>query len=102
MPTNNSLANGLEGILSNQERSQRCECGRDFRQSKISERFLTVARHWAKNSGQRAAIDKQIPDGWVPLFCPPCERIQIGHEASVAETRAWGNAGRITEPYAAD
>ncbi len=56
-----------------------CErCGSNFRQLKLTERFLAIARRPAHKIGQSSAIDREIPDGHVPLFCPPCEHRDLG------------------------
>lgn len=89
------ISNSLDKYFA-EERPAQCDCGRKFTQYKMSERFMRAARH---ANGHRSAFDKQIPDGWVPLFCPPCERVQLGHEARISEVRQWSNNG---EPYAAD
>lgn len=47
-------------------------CGAEYEQIQIPESFLRAAR--SKAEPGQAAIDRVIPDGWVPLDCPPCER----------------------------
>lgn len=67
------------------ERSRTCECGRSFSQRLLSARFLTAV----ERRGQRAMdmLREQIPDYYVPVHCPPCERIDLGRRAQVDEHR---------------
>lgn len=74
-----------------------CDCGRRFTQYKLSRRFLEMARHHAHAAGREAAIDREIPDGFVPLFCPPCETHQLELEARRDEWRALEIVDRTLE-----
>lgn len=62
-------------------RDMQCDCGRKFTQRLLSARFLAAARHNADVLGTEAAIDRDIPEHWVPVFCPRCERRQLALEA---------------------
>jgi hypothetical protein len=57
-------------------------CGATFTQRRLSDRFRDMARGKARRIGQAAAIDRVIPDGFVPLFCNPCEHRVLSHEES--------------------
>lgn len=79
-------------------RQRTCLCGRAFTQRLLSERFLAIVE---KQS--RKAIDvlsKQIPDFYVPVHCPPCERRDLGHAARLAEFAIEPNQRDVG--YAAD
>lgn len=52
-----------------------CDCGREFTQFLLSERFLASAeRHSARAI---AMVQEQIPELFVPVQCPRCERREI-------------------------
>ena len=74
-----------DGVRRVVRRRMRCDCGKEFEQFKLSQRFLAMARWPTRNSPRDAAIDRQIPDGYVPLFCPECESKQLELEARRAE-----------------
>lgn len=66
-------------------RDTTCECGTTFRQRLLSERFMQLSeRH-----GARAVelIRQQIPDYYVPVHCPPCERKDLRRRASIDRAR---------------
>lgn len=51
------------------ERSAVCDlCGRPFTQFKLSDAAMAMGH---------GALARAIPDGHVPIFCPPCERRQL-------------------------
>jgi hypothetical protein len=66
-------------------REMQCACGRAFTQRKLSERFLRVVA--AAGARSSAVFTQQIPDGWLPLWCPPCERNDLGNRAKVDAMR---------------
>lgn len=60
-------------------RAATCECGQPFVQILLSDRFLTIVERQS-----RRAIDnlgRQIPGFFVPVFCPSCERKDLGMQA---------------------
>lgn len=67
-------------------RERSCECGVRFTQRLLSERFFRVIQ----NQGKRCLelFEKQIPQGYVPVHCPKCERRDIGHQARVDGIRS--------------
>jgi hypothetical protein len=67
-------------------REAACECGRRFMQTLLSERFLSIAER--QSARAIAAVTEQIPGFFVPVHCPKCERIDLGHTARVAEARS--------------
>lgn len=60
-------------------RKRTCECGRPFEQTLLSERFLAIVERQSKRGIELMA--QQIPGFWVPVFCPPCERRDLGYQA---------------------
>lgn len=68
------------------ERRNVCICGAMYTQEKIAFRFVESL---AKGRGEKAANDfvKQIPDGWIPVYCPKCESQELGR---LAERRQFG------------
>lgn len=61
------------------ERARKCLCGRDYAQSLLSTDFMALV----ESRGQHAVdvFVRQIPDMYVPVFCPVCERHDIGNHA---------------------
>lgn len=59
------------------ERVRLCSCGNSFAQWKLHPRSLEVA-----NPGAQRMFTARIPEGYVPLFCPKCERDQLRLEAA--------------------
>lgn len=60
-------------------RERLCECGTRFRQRLLSERFMLIVEKQGK-----AALElmrREIPDYFVPVHCPKCERRDIGMSA---------------------
>jgi hypothetical protein len=53
-------------------RGATCECGEPFTQFLVAEAFVQAA----KQAGGRAfaLLKEQVPDYYVPVFCPRCER----------------------------
>ena len=62
-------------------REQTCECGRPFTQRQLSERFLAIVEKRGRNA--MASFAKQIPDFYVPVHCPPCERVDLRRRAEL-------------------
>jgi hypothetical protein len=60
-------------------RDARCECGRSFTQTLLSERFLAIVDRQSPRA--MAIFREQIPEFFVPVFCPACERKDIGYHA---------------------
>lgn len=63
------------------ERQHICpDCQRIYTQHKIAFRFVESL---AKGRGERAAntFIKDVPEGWVPVLCPPCESKELGRIA---------------------
>jgi hypothetical protein len=70
------------------ERRKACECGREFTQSLMAPSELASL----ERMGHIATFMRQIPECWVPVHCPPCERVQLGHQSRIDEAR---NAPRV-------
>lgn len=67
-------------------RDAQCECGQMFRQQQLSPAWLEWVERVARNPRRAIqAIQRQIPDYYVPVHCPPCERIDIGRQALIDE-----------------
>lgn len=47
-------------------------CAASYTQRRLSERFLALARTRSQ-LGRLPAIDRVIPDSYVPVLCPKCE-----------------------------
>lgn len=64
-------------------RIAKCECGQSFTQTQLSERFMLMV----ERQGRRALdlVTRQIPDYFVPVHCPKCERIDLGHATRLAD-----------------
>lgn len=65
------------------EREKTCECGRVFLQSLLSNRELEAAARL----GVLDRMVRQIPDGYVPVHCPACERRELTYQARLDEAR---------------
>jgi hypothetical protein len=59
-------------------RERKCLCGRAYTQRLLSERTLAVD----ESQGRRAVeqLSKQTADGYVPLYCPSCERRELARK----------------------
>jgi hypothetical protein len=64
-------------------RAATCECGIAFTQRLLSERFLNIVEK--QSAAAIAMVTHQSPGYFVPTFCPKCERIDIGHQARLAD-----------------
>lgn len=51
-------------------------CGRTYTQRQLSTRFAEMVAR-AGRGAQEATLE-QIPDGFVPVFCPRCESQELG------------------------
>jgi DNA-directed RNA polymerase subunit M/transcription elongation factor TFIIS len=81
-------------------RQRTCECGTAFTQRLLSERFCTAV----EAAGGMRAVLRQIPDLYVPVHCPRCERIDLGRQARIDTSRE-GDRRHSSEPefaWAAD
>ena len=67
-----------------------CLCGREFVQGLLSKRFTDAV----ERQGQRAVSEvlRQIPELYVPVNCPSCERRAIAHEARRAGVPSFAEA----------
>lgn len=66
------------------ERRATCECGREFTQSLMAPTELAAL----ERMGHIAAFMRQVPDCFVPVHCPRCERGQITLQTQIDESRA--------------
>lgn len=78
------------------ERRARCECGRVFRQVLLSERFLTIVERQGPHAVER--FMRQVPQMYVPVFCPRCERADIKRQAMIDNYRAVQDAAPPPQP----
>lgn len=72
------------------ERQATCECGRTFTQSLMAPSELAAL----ERMGRIKTFMQQIPDCFVPVHCPACERRQLTLQAQLdeARTRSVGTA----------
>jgi hypothetical protein len=64
-------------------RQHRCECGREFTQMILSATELAAAERLRIVE----LIARQIPDFWLPVHCPPCERKDLSRQARIDDLR---------------
>lgn len=67
------------------QRDRTCECGKAFKQSLLSERFRALIAKRGRRCMQ--LVTEQIPDGYVPVHCHSCERVDLGRQAWLDESR---------------
>lgn len=84
-PTNIGDTLGADPMFSGAVRERTCECGRRFAQRQLSERFMLIVERRSKQTA--ALLARQIPELYVPVHCPACERRDIGHQASLDDSR---------------
>lgn len=75
------------------DRRATCECGREFTQMLMATRELEAI----ERMGHMRKFLAQIPDLFVPVHCPKCERHQITLQAQLDSARSVGTYAR-TEP----
>jgi hypothetical protein len=64
-------------ILAREEREAKCRlCGASFTQLKLSTAFLASA-----------AVQAEIPGGFVPIFCPVCEHRDLAGRRATPKVR---------------
>lgn len=56
-----------------------CECGASFTQRLLSERFMAIVER--RGHKALALMREQVPDYFVPVHCPKCERTDLGMQA---------------------
>lgn len=66
-------------------RERKCLCGRSYTQRLVSSRLMRLVE--TRGDSGFAAFTKQIPDGYVPVHCPSCERRDLERQ-----TRTWAVA----------
>lgn len=66
-------------------RERKCECGNAFTQRLLSQRFFNIVAK--RGPGCLAHFERQIPGGYVPVHCLPCERRDLGRQARMDEQR---------------
>lgn len=67
-------------------RRKNCEvCRKEFTQRLLSERFMQMIERRGPNA--MAKLRLSIPDLYVPVYCPSCERMALDHEGRKAEQR---------------
>ncbi len=66
-------------------RESRCECGKVFSQSLLSAKQCEA---WEAR-GIMGLVLRQIPDLYVPVHCPKCERRDLAHQARIDETKTY-------------
>lgn len=69
------------------ERRKVCECGAAFTQMQMAMRELEAL----ERMGQIARFLKQVPEAFVPVHCPKCERHQLTLHARLAESGTYAN-----------
>lgn len=71
-------------MFSSVERETTCACGRSFTQMQVSVPELEALERMGRIDSFLAAV----PDGFVPVHCPPCETKDLGRQARIDEGRA--------------
>ncbi len=64
-------------------------CGKPHQQFQLAMHYLdSVARI---SEGALTAMTQQVPGFWVPVYCPPCERKDLGFGQHVVDDdrRGW-------------
>jgi hypothetical protein len=58
-------------------------CGKTFTQHQLSLWMYEWARTLAERDGpvKQTPLEREIPDGYVPLHCVPCERLDLQRTA---------------------
>lgn len=64
-------------------RARTCECGASFTQRQLSAHFCEIV----EKAGGIRAVMRQIPDLFVPVHCPPCERKDLGRQQRLDTVR---------------
>lgn len=80
------------------EREQTCRCGRVYTQSLLSNRELEAAARM----GVLDRMVRQIPDGYVPVECPACERKALTRQAHIDEARTSSTVPDSRRDYRSD
>ena len=88
----------VSAITSPETRDAVCAaCGAAFTQHKVAPRFTALAREHGP------ALDRVVPDGWVPLDCPRCERRNLAGGRTAQEVLRWTEKSALTDgQYYAD
>lgn len=63
-------------------RERACVCGRPYVQALLSDRVLKMVERRGPDAVRKFMA--QIPELYVPVECPTCERRSLGHEARKA------------------
>lgn len=58
-------------------RAATCECGESYKQSMLNPEFIDASPRVAQQ------FVRHIPDGWVPIYCPKCERLDLQRIANM-------------------
>lgn len=68
-------------------RQKWCACGERFTQHLLSEEFLSACEA-IRGGNPLARVREQIPDFFVPVHCPRCERVDLGRQAAIDRARS--------------
>jgi hypothetical protein len=80
-----------------------CECTAPFTQIMLSERFMSLVER--AGPGALSAVMREIPGLYVPVHCPKCERVDLGHAGRIGDARASAPQNRdlfVERQHAAD
>lgn len=92
MSTNVLSVPGIGPILGHEERPAVCRiCGAAFTQIKLSASML-----------KSPSIQAEIPGGFVPIFCPPCERYDMQFPGAIRPDVRKARAAEQDAKYEAD
>lgn len=66
-------------LVGDESRDATCVCcGVPFKQVRLGSGLYMASMRLAALAGaERCAMEREIPDGWVPLYCVPCERYEL-------------------------
>lgn len=76
-------------------REMQCDCGKAFVQTQVSKRFVQM---FLPNDNCIRLFKHASPEGFLPCFCPPCERKAIGREGDAAQAAEKREAARAARP----
>lgn len=89
-------------MVTDEHRTATCSCcGAEFTQVRLAARLYTLSAQAAQRAGSKtSAMQRDIPDGWVPLYCVPCERYDLARTGPIEQFEK--DVGRVAAEYQRD